>query len=370
MKIKSYFSDSVEQAIQQAREQLGAEAMLITSRRAAPEARHFGAYEVVFGMPAQQAIPAAKPEARALNAEMQALRNQLDDIKRTLQLNSAPHSSSATSEVEELFRELTAADLSATLARQIANEAEPAWQAAPASTRSLPGNQLLEGLAADCIRQKIRFAPPFRHIGQDLRRMVIFAGPPGAGKTTTLAKIAIRECLAQRLSMRIISVDPHRVAAHEKLRALAGILGAGFTAASTMQEFIQAVDEFRSRNFLLVDTPGYCRGDWDSSRDLTRVLSGMSQKETHLVLPASMKRADLARSIRQFAEFRADYLLFTKLDETESLGGIVSAAIEADKPLSFFATGQSIPEDLEPANSEILVNSLFAQEQASAISAA
>lgn len=370
MKIKSYFAASVEHAIQQAREQLGAEAMLITSRRASPEARHFGAYEVVFGIPSQHENSAPKPETRDLSSEMQALRAQLDEIKRTLQLSNAPAAGSAAPEVEELLCELTAADLSGTLAQQIASEAYSALQAVPAATRSLPSNQLLRGLAGDCIRRKIQLAPPFRDVGQDPRRMVIFAGPPGAGKTTTLAKIAIRECLAQRLSLRIISVDPHRVAAHEKLRTLAGILGAGFTAASTIQEFIQAVDEFRSKNFLLVDTPGYGRGDLESSHDLADVLCRMDRKETHLVLPASMKRADLARSIRQFEEFNADHLLFTKLDETESLGGIVSAAIETNKPLSFFATGQSIPEDLESANSDILLNSVLTCERASAISAA
>lgn len=370
MKIKSYFAASVEQAIQQAREQLGAEAMLITSRRASPEARHFGAYEVVFGIPSQNLNPAPKPEPRDLNAEMQALRAQLDEIKRTLQLSSAPNPCSPSPEVEELVRELAAADVSGTLAQQIANEAYAALQAAPAATRSSGINQLLRRLAADCIRAKMQFAPAFNKVGQDGVRMVIFAGPPGAGKTTTLAKIAIRECLAKRQSLRIISVDPNRVAAHEKLRTLAGILGAGFTAASTIQEFIQAVDEFQSKNFLLVDTPGYSIGDFDSSRDLTAVLGRMERKETHLVLPASMKRADLFRSIRQFDAFNADYLLFTKLDETESLGGIVAVSIEANKPLSFFAAGQSIPEDLEPANSEALLDSIFVREQASAISAA
>ena len=66
MKIKSYFAATVEDAIQQARQELGSEAMLITSRRAAPEARQLGAYEVVFGIASQQPAPAAPPESRDL----------------------------------------------------------------------------------------------------------------------------------------------------------------------------------------------------------------------------------------------------------------------------------------------------------------
>jgi flagellar biosynthesis protein FlhF len=83
-----------------------------------------------------------------------------------------------------------------------------------------------------------------------------------------------------------------------------------------------------------------------------------------------MKRADLARSVRRFQEFNPDYLLFTKLDETESFGAIISTAIEAAKPLSFFANGQSIPEDLEAANLEALLEPMFTRERVGAISAA
>ena len=372
MKIKSYFASSVEQAIQQAREELGAEAMLITSRRASPDARQFGAYEVVFGMPSQNMARTASPETRDLNSELQALRTQLDDIKRTLRLNnsSRPEVTSTPAEFEDLLAELLAADLSPDLSRQIVDEAFAAWQDAPPATRSLTGSDLPRGLVADCIRKKLQFAPSFRRIEQDAHRIVVFAGPPGAGKSATLAKIAVRECLAQRMSLRIISVDPHGVAPHEKLRALAGILGAGFTAASTIQEFVQAVDEFRSKNFLLVDTPGCSARDMDNSRDLCGVLAGISQKETHLVLPASMKRTDLVRCIRRFEPFHPDYLLFTKLDETESFGGILSAAIETGKLISFFAAGQGIPEDLDSANAEVLLNFLLAGNQASAVSAA
>jgi len=83
-----------------------------------------------------------------------------------------------------------------------------------------------------------------------------------------------------------------------------------------------------------------------------------------------MKRADIARCVRQFEQFKPDRLLFTKLDETESFGAIISTAIESGKPLSFFTNGQTIPEDLEAANPETLLEPLFTRELAGAISAA
>jgi flagellar biosynthesis protein FlhF len=369
MKIKSYFASSVEQAIQQARQELGTEAMLVTSRRAAVESRHLGAYEVVFGAPDSEESPTPRPHSKDLSAELQVLRAQLEDIKRVLQLNNS-RAQGSDPEIDELYRDLTAADLDSSLARQISDQVSTLWRAIPAAQRSASGIELLHGLAEESIRKQLRIAPPLETEEQEANRILVFTGPPGAGKTTTLTKVAIQECLSCRVSVRIISVDPYRVASHEKLRTFAGILGTGFTAASTMREFIEAVEEYRNKNVLLIDTPGYSGNDLEGSRDLSRFLARLNNKEVHLVLPASMKRADLARSVRRFQEFKPDYLLFSKLDETESFGAIISTAIEAAKPLSFFANGQSIPEDLEVANLEALLEPMFTRERAGAISAA
>jgi flagellar biosynthesis protein FlhF len=372
MKIKSYFAGSVEQAIQQARQELGTEAMLVTSRRAAAEARHLGAYEVVFGAPdSEDSLESAstRPPSKGLSAELQVLRAQLEDIKRVLQLNNA-RSQGSDPEIDELYRELAAADLDSILARQITDQVATLWQALPPAQRSASGIDLLHGLAEECIRKQLRIVSETGGKEHEANRILVFAGPPGAGKTTTLTKIAIQQYLARRIPVRIISMDPYRVASHEKLRSFAGILGTGFTAASTMKELIDAVEEFRSKNVLLIDTPGYSGNDFEGARDLSGFLGRVSHKEVHLVLPASMKRADMARCAHRFEEFKPDYLLFTKVDETESFGAIISMAIAASKPLSFFANGQSIPEDLEAANLEALLEPLFTRERAGAISAA
>src|ERR1700733_9613845 len=101
MKIKSYFASSVEQAIQEARQELGTDAMLITSRRSSPETRSLGAYEVVFGLqgPIARKRPASTPAAD-LSGELQNLRTQLQEIKSTLQ--GARSSEAPSSEAEEL----------------------------------------------------------------------------------------------------------------------------------------------------------------------------------------------------------------------------------------------------------------------------
>jgi flagellar biosynthesis protein FlhF len=357
MRIKSYFAGSVEQAIQQARQELGAEAMLVTSRRSSQQNRRLGTYEVVFALqPENATTQETDAEAPGLSAELQILRSQLDEIKRTIQLGNG-RSANGSPEIEQIVRELTAADLDDNLARRITA------QLSTSSTVDALRAAVNESLAA-----RISIAPDFDQTSGN--RVLVFAGPAGAGKTTTLTKIAIQKCLASRTSVRIISVDPHRVASHEKLRTFAGIIGTGFTAANTIRELLDAVDEYQSKNVLLIDTPGYGNRDLEAAHELSDGLKRLARKEIHLVLPASMKRDALMQSIRQYGEFQPDCLLITKLDETESYGGVISAAIEAGKPLSFFSHGQTIPEDLEPANTQTLLDTLFRQERAQAVSAA
>lgn len=361
MQIKSYYADSVEQAIIAARQELGAEAVLIASRRAAPEASARGAYEVVFGTSArEQSRIASEADGDELGREVAVLREQLESIKRVLRQNGGAPVSPAQTNLDAIALELTKAGLDEELIRSIREEIFHA------------GDDLasLQEAAIASLRNRLRLTAPYEPLVGATSRVLVFVGPPGAGKTTTLAKIAMRECLPHRLSARIISLETHRAATQEKLRSLARILGIGFTAANSMREFIEALDEFRGKDVLLVDTPGFGRQDFELATDLIQFLRQMPSKQVHLVLPASMNRDDLSICAQRYAAFQPDFLLFTKLDETESRGAALSVGAEADTPLSYLTTGQGIPEDLEPANWGTLAGKLFQRENAAALSAA
>jgi flagellar biosynthesis protein FlhF len=384
MRIKSFFASSVEQAIQEARQELGPDAMLITSRRSAPEARSLGAYEVVFGLQSTATRSATRASSRPraaqqpasqtsadLSSELQNLRAQLEEIKSTLQ---GPRTTDqATPDAEELFAQLVSLDLSRNVARDVVSAAARLRDqlSAEQPSAALP----LQAYARELVSKRLRFAPPFHsetaaQTTQAAGQLIVFVGPAGAGKTTTLVKIAIREGLSNRRSVRILSVDPYRVAAHEKLRSFAGIIGVGFSAVNSVQEFAGAVEESRGKGVVLVDTPGYSLSEIEHAREIAGCLERIPNKRVHLVLPASMKRDSLTRCIRDYADFEPHYLLFTKLDETDSPGAVLSTALETDQPLSFFASGQNIPEDIEPASAPVLLASVFHQEAAEAVSAA
>jgi flagellar biosynthesis protein FlhF len=362
MKVKSYFSKSIESAIMDARRELGPEAMLVTSRRAASEYRHLGEYEVVFGTmadgePAQPASPAPPVAASLprspgddLSRELKVLRSQLDDIRK--QLGNGGLNAPAATDRTRIYAALIEADLAPEIARELIDSALGADGVPPAANTA-------EALTAAAIRSRIRTADPLGESISEPNKVIVLVGPAGCGKTTVLSKLAILKGLNERKSVRIISVDTHRVAAHERLRAYAGIIGVNFTAADTLGELREALAESRSKDFVFVDTPGYSAGDEDCAKDLARFLSLVPNREVHLVMPATMKRADLARNARRFDIFATTFLLFTKVDETSSIGNVISESLRSDRPVSYLSTGPGVPENLELANAERLAASLL-----------
>ncbi|MCC7340085.1 MAG: hypothetical protein IT170_03280, partial [Bryobacterales bacterium] len=182
--------------------------------------------------------------------------------------------------------------------------------------------------------------------------VISLVGPPGAGKTTTLVKLAVRYSEISRFPLQIISMDNFRVGASEQLRAYAAVLGVGFDTLTTVRALEKAIHEYSSKEIILVDTPGLGWRDFDAADDLASFLRSLSHTITHMVAPASMKPADFERLADLYEAFDYQSLIYTKLDETTSIGQLVSESWRRQKPLAYFATGQRIPDDLELASRE------------------
>jgi flagellar biosynthesis protein FlhF len=132
----------------------------------------------------------------------------------------------------------------------------------------------------------------------------------------------------------------------------------------------QALEEHRNKELILIDTPGLGPKDQDQGADLAKLLASHPEMDTHLVLTATMKTADLSRAVDRFEIFGVSKLLFTRLDETDACGSILNQSLRTAKPVSFLGTGQQIPEDLEPASRERIVDLLIGQAEIAAPAAA
>jgi flagellar biosynthesis protein FlhF len=197
-----------------------------------------------------------------------------------------------------------------------------------------------------------------------IARVTALVGPPGVGKTATIAKLAVRYGLSCSKPAMLISFDTIRVAACEQLRSYASILGIGFQAVDTNRALAQALEEHRSKDLILIDTPGFAFRDLEGAGDTAEFLARRTDIQKQLVLPATMRSSDLARYAQAYAPFAPSHLIFTRLDEAQFLGPLLSETVRSGMLLSFLGTGQKVPEDLDLADAGTLVNRLLPAQQA------
>ena len=202
------------------------------------------------------------------------------------------------------------------------------------------------------------------------RTVAALIGPPGVGKTAMLAKLAVTFGIAAKRSTHIISYDSHRVGCFDKLRSYAAILGVGFEALDTVGALAQSLKENSRRDLILIDTPGYSEEDFDHSLELRKFLATYPHVDIHLVLSCSAKSSDLVRMVDRFNIFNPAKLLFTRLDETSSYGAILNESVRTGLPVSFLGTGAGIPEHLELASKDRVIDLLLEGRESTAVATA
>ena len=189
--------------------------------------------------------------------------------------------------------------------------------------------------------------------------VIIFVGPTGVGKTTTLAKIAANYLLNQKKSIGLITADTYRIAAVEQLKTYAEILGIPVSVAYTASEIRDAVNQHSDKDIVLIDTAGRSHRNKTQFEELKSLIAASGADEVYLVLSATTSNRN-CREILSSYEFLSNYkLIFTKIDEAPVQGIILNVRYLTGKSLSYITTGQSVPDDIETANIEKIAKNLI-----------
>lgn len=186
--------------------------------------------------------------------------------------------------------------------------------------------------------------------------IVAMVGPTGVGKTTTVAKLAARFALRHgRGSVALVSTDNFRIGAQDQLRNFGRILGVPVHTAGSRAELEEVLRDLKDRRLVLIDTAGMSQRDMRLSEQFQALSELKAPIRTYLVLSANTQLASLTETVRAFRRVKPAACIITKLDECASLGGVLTAVLRYQLPVAYLGTGQRVPEDLQPARSDRLV---------------
>jgi flagellar biosynthesis protein FlhF len=279
-------------------------------------------------------------EESALSQELKAMRRILETQMAQLAWNDLSRRAPIHTEI---LRELTEVGLTQDFAAQIVAQL-------PAGTDLIKARRLSISLIAQRLNVTgDRWLDTGGHIA--------LVGPTGVGKTTALAKLAVRWVLRHGArSLALISADAVRIGAHDQLQALGQMLDVPVCVAESFSEIPKALEPVSQKRLVLIDTPGISQRDPQLAERMAQLASSGNNVETALVLAASTQAGAIAETVARFSTAKVSSVLLTKVDEAASLGGILSVLARSELPISYVSEGQRVPEDLRPARTLELVS--------------
>lgn len=209
------------------------------------------------------------------------------------------------------------------------------------------------------IRDMVHAAPPI-NLEDDRQQVLAFVGPPGSGKTTSLAKIAANLSMERGLSVGILSTDCMRLGSNHLLQNYAEVLGWNFDVANSIEQVASCLDGFASCRFVFLDTSGCSPNDTESLDNLSQLIKLTKPTETHLVLSSTCNARSFLKYEHAFERLNPNRMLLTRLDESGGLGAMFPCIQSSNLPISYLTNGQQIPADLIQATEIRLAQHIMA----------
>lgn len=189
--------------------------------------------------------------------------------------------------------------------------------------------------------------------------VVVFIGPTGVGKTTTLAKLAASFMLSSNKKIGLITADTYRIAAVDQLKTYAEILGIPISVAYSVTEISNEIQKYSDKDIILIDTAGCSYRDKQKFEELKKLVAASHADHTFLVLSASVSSKNCKEIIKNYDFIQNYRLIFTKLDESPVYGSILNTKFYSNRSLSYITNGQNVPDDIEIANIDRLSKNLL-----------
>ncbi len=367
MRVKKFYANSMPEAMATIRAELGPEAVILHSE----EKRRGGLFgwfqrpklEITAAIDTDlQDFPRPTP---AINGDIQKLRHEMaalkiamtqvtDSQKQAAKTESRVSSGRAVlpriASLDAWYNRLLEQGVGTQLAQQIIQAV-----ADELSRWALDNESVLNEHLHWHLGRRLAAPTPIT-ITPGRPRVFFVVGPTGVGKTTTMAKLAANFSRLQKARVIMITADTFRVAAIPQLKAFGEILGLPVEVAYKPQQLADLVQASSHYDLIMVDTPGRSQRATREVNELNDYLAVVPRKTVHLAISAGTQYQDMKKIVETFGMMALNGFIFTKTDETMSLGPAYTLACETGIPMSYLTTGQKVPEDIEIASAERVID--------------
>lgn len=344
MKRRVFKARNIQEAIANIKEELGPDAMILSTRKVGPTPRDPYAksmFEVEAGISTAKATPPAEDAMGSIKEEL----INIKDLISISGLSSGMHHMMCTHyDSVPILASLLRAGISEKRACSFVQKACFAKDEDQKKSPETP--PLKKYVMEECVRYietKDIFVPDAR-TGRP--HFAAFVGPTGVGKTTTIAKLAALLSFKRKMKVGLISIDNYRIGAFEQLKAYASIMGIYCVPAFNREDLVKAFDNMRSMDVVLIDTAGHSHYDHEKMKEVADLINSDLRISVHLVLSVTSEFINMKEAASAFSVLKPDTYVFTKVDETKRCGKILDQLSDFNLPVSLVTNGQRVPEDL------------------------
>ncbi|MBW2609909.1 MAG: flagellar biosynthesis protein FlhF [Deltaproteobacteria bacterium] len=354
MNIKRFIARNAQEAIRMVKRDMGPEAVILKTRTILEDSgRSNQKIEVTAAVDYDAPVVISNDTNPAHEGWRQRLERELGEIKEALLCADAGRTMTPeiyyNQELKSRYMNFKTFGLRSEIIRGLMNEGNE-------NTEVASSHQLKESLSKVLSRINIKGD------GRDNegRKIYSFIGPTGVGKTTTLAKLAAINAMQQGKKAALITLDTFRIAAVAQLQTYAGIMGIPLDVAASSDDLQKAIQKHSDCDRIFIDTAGRSPNRDQDINELRDLLNVPEKIHLYLVLSATTQYKNLINAEKRFGALPYQSYIFTKLDETQDASTMINFLISRQKPVTYFTTGQHVPEDIEIASRKKLASLLLA----------